>query len=601
MSDIHVSYNETIALCGIDFDLYSGEIHALVGSHRSGKSTLVKLLSGAVRKDSGTIIYKGNIFEYFTPQTSIQNKIGIVYQHLNIIPSLNTIENIFAGQMPGTRHLSIDYNTMLAKTYELFNKLNLQIDINKPLIELTKAEQHMVEIARIILLNPDIIILDEVSSKLAPHEMEKMYPIILDFKKQGKTIIYVSRNIDEIFDFADRVTILNAGRRMGTESVKDIDKIKLINLTFSFVIDRENLIKESSKLFYFKKYNENIIKNIPIGVIILDTEDKTYLVNFSAVKILNLENSEFDNQSINALLDGKIIEKKDKILETIKFREKLIMEEVIFNNEKILKISIFPFKDDNFVLLGTIILMEDISKDKYFKDYLLRIEKISSIAELAAGVAHEINNPLGIVKNYIELLKIEEISTTGRLKLVKIENEIDRINRIVESLLSFSKLNTFAKTKINIINVIEEIILLLGHKLKIKCIKLKKNYSSNEIYVSGDENKLKQVFINLLVNSTEAVLNEGKIAVEISSNHKKSFTNISIIDNGCGIPEEIINKIFDPFFSTKANKKNAGLGLSICHHIIELHEGIITCTSKPGANTCFNIRLPLLDGNQQRI
>ncbi len=150
------------------------------------------------------------------------------------------------------------------------------------------------------------------------------------------------------------------------------------------------------------------------------------------------------------------------------------MEEVIFNNEKILKISIFPFKDDNFVLLGTIILMEDISKDKYFKDYLLRIEKISSIAELAAGVAHEINNPLGIVKNYIELLKIEEISTTGRLKLDKIENEIDRINRIVESLLSFSKLNTFAKTKINIINVIEEIILLLEHKLKMKCIKLKK-------------------------------------------------------------------------------------------------------------------------------
>jgi len=167
----------------------------------------------------------------------------------------------------------------------------------------------------------------------------------------------------------------------------------------------------------------------------------------------------------------------------------------------------------------------------------------------------------------------------------------------VGSLLSFSRLNALPYRRLNLTEIIEEIILLLEHKIKEKNIIFKKNYSSNNAHISGDENRLKQVFMNLIMNSIEAVNTGGIISIESQKNTESSHIEISVIDNGCGIPEEIINNIFNPFFSTKVSKKNAGLGLSICQHIVELHNGIITCSSKPGKNTHFYVRLPLENKN----
>ncbi len=589
MENIHVFYGNIHALKGVDFDLYRGEIHALVGEHRAGKSTLVKLLSGAKTKESGEIIFKGKKIDSFTPLSAIKNKIGMVYQNINIIPSLNAIENIFAGQMVKKWYGPLNHSAMLERATKLFEQLNVSIDIEAPLRELSQGEQQMVELARVLSFDPELIILDEISNKLTPMEMENIYKIIFEFKKQGRTIIYISHNMDEIFRFADRVTILKDGYRRGTEEINDLDKIKLIELTYSFVMSREKLEESNLNLYFVKKYNENIIKNLPVGVIILDSKNKIYLINFAAINILKIEQHEIIQKDIEQILKKEELEKTEEILDCISKKKKNIWEGITFKQDKILKITVFPFRDNDYSFLGTIVLVEDVSRDYYFKNYLLRTEKIASIAELAAGVAHEINNPLGIISNYIELLKIKQLDKDGKNKLAKIEKELTRIGEIIGSLLSFSKFREPPNRIVDLKRTAEEVIILLNHKLKNKRIKLKTSFDKKPSVIVGDENRIKQLFINLIVNSIEAVLEGGEIQIKIKV--EDEFTEFSVTDNGYGIPEEIIDKIFDPFFSTKAGKNNTGLGLSICQHIVEAHNGVITC--KSGDRTTFSVRFPL--------
>jgi two-component system sensor histidine kinase AtoS len=596
MRDIHLSYGDTKALIGVDFDLMRGEIHALVCAHRAGKSSLVKLLSGAERKDRGEILLYGRPIEHLTPKTAIRNRIAMVYQHLNTIPSLNAMENIFAGQMKNTWYLGIDYRNLRRKTEALLEQLHFDFDITVPVYRLSMVEQHMVELARVLSYDPVILILDELSSKLTPEEMERIYPLVLSLKKSGKSIIYISHNMDEIFTFSDRVTILNEGRRMDTESIKELDRIKLINMTYSSLKSREQLNRENRELHYFKTYNEDIIKNIPVGVIILDKTGALYLINFAARKILDLENPQFhssvENQPFATLIADKPLEGVEEILRHIRDREELLLEELSYGEEMTVRVSVLPFRDEDYTFLGTIILMEDISQDQYMREYLLRSEKIASIAKLAAGVAHEINNPLEIVHNYVELLKQKRLDWDGQTKLTKIEREVDRISKIVANLLSFSKSGRTAYRPVNPTEILDDVLLLLEHKFKEKKIKVDRLFSAGEQRILGDENTLRQLFMNLLVNGVEAVPEQGKITVSLKAFVEQGYIEVSFRDNGCGIPEKNLERIFDPFFSTKTEKNNAGLGLSICQHIVELHRGLITCSSRLGKGSLFSLRFP---------
>jgi two-component system sensor histidine kinase AtoS len=591
MRNIHVSYEACKALQGVDFDVFQGEIHGLVGEHRAGKSTLVKLLSGAVVKDKGDILFKGKRVDHFTPKSAMRQKIGMMYQSINVIPTLNAVENIFAGQTITNWLGGIRYDVMRRKTEEIFAAMQVDIPLDVPLEFLSQDKQQMVELAKVLSLDPEIIIFDEISSKLTPEEMEYVYKLLPEFKRQRKSVIYISHNMDEIFEVADRVTILKSGYRRGTEEMRDLDKIKLIKLTYSYVLSREELESDNRELYLLKKYNENIIKNLPEGVIILDPDNRVYIINYAAIRILAIEHLDLSSQRIETIFTSQAIHEAEDILFRIREREEWAWDELEYQHEKILKLHIFPFKDEDYKFLGTIILIEDVSKDRYFQEYFLRTEKITSVAELAAGVAHEINNPLGIIQNYVALLKRRNRDGDSLEKLNKVENELHRIVEIIGSLLSFSKLKKQPWKPLNLVTLLDEIALLLSHKIKEKHLRFTWNHQEQEIRIFGDENKLKQVFINLIVNSIEAVMYDGEIELALQLPADEKYIEVTVTDNGYGIPEDVLKHIFDPFFTTKVGKHNSGLGLSICQHIIESHQGIITCES--GEKTSFHVRLPL--------
>jgi signal transduction histidine kinase/ABC-type branched-subunit amino acid transport system ATPase component len=591
MRDIHVSYDAVQALRGIDFDLAKGEIHGLLGEHRAGKSTLVKLLSGAVAKERGTIWFDGQEIQSFTPKTAVQNRISIVYQSMNVIPSISAIENIFTGQRLTSRLGFLDRKGMERAAVELFRTLKVDIDPYARLEELTEAEQLMVEIAKALSIDPQLLIFDEISSKLTPREMEVIYRLLFDFRERGRSVIYISHNMDEIFQYADRVTILKNGLRQGTEEIQDIDKLKLIKLTYSFVLSREELEQDNRELYLLKKYNESIIRNLPVGVIILDQKKRISIVNFAAIRILALKDEVLMEQPVATLLSRCAMERAAEIEEKVSGREEQTWEELHCAENALIRLKIFPFTDDEDAHLGTILVIEDISRDRYFQDYLLRSEKIASIAELATGVAHEISNPLSVVLNYVDLLKRRHRDDADSERLAKIERELSRIGEIIGSLLSFSKVRKIPMEPLNVARILDDVVLLVEHKVREKEVDLRLAAVPPDIWVFGEENSLTQVFVNLLINSVEAVLAHGRIDISVTRIEPDDYVEVAVQDDGCGIPAEIMERIFDPFFSTKAGKKNTGLGLSICQHIVEAHEGVILCSS--AENTVMRVRLPI--------
>ncbi len=591
MRNIHVSYDSVQALRGVDFDLASGEIQGLLGEHRAGKSTLVKLLSGAVTKEKGTIWFRGQEVQSFTPKSAMQNHIAIVYQNMNVIPGISAIENIFTGQRLTTRMGFVDRKRMEVAATRLFERLHVDIDPHARLENLTEAEQLMVEIAKALSIEPELLIFDEISSKLTPREMETVYRLLFEFKQRGRSVIYISHNIDEIFEFADRVTILKNGQRQGTEVIQDVDKLKLIKMTYSYVLSREELEQDNRELYLLKKYNENIIRNLPVGVIILDQRKRISIMNFSAVKILTLTDEVLFEQPVETLLARCAMEKTSEIVEKITGKVEYAWEELHCGENGLIRLRVFPFKDDDYKHLGTILVIEDISRDRYFQDYLLRSEKIASIAELATGVAHEISNPLSVVLNYVDLLKRRHRDDPDTERLAKIERELSRIGEIIGSLLSFSKVRKVPMEPLRVDRIVEEVALLVDYKIREKSIDLRLPARREQIMVYGEENSLKQVFVNLLINSIEAVLDHGTIEIAVRRVEPDDCVEIAIIDDGCGIPAELMDRIFDPFFSTKAGRKNTGLGLSICQHIVESHEGVIFCECR--GKTIMKVRLPI--------
>jgi signal transduction histidine kinase len=223
----------------------------------------------------------------------------------------------------------------------------------------------------------------------------------------------------------------------------------------------------------------------------------------------------------------------------------------------------------------------------------MQAKKAASVAELASGVAHEIKNPLAIMQNYLELLKLADLGSEERGHVHHIDSELQRISEIIGSLVSFSRVKQLPFQPVCLQQVVNEVLMLLGHRFSAKNIRLVKRMQSAAL-VSGDENKLKQLFMNLVVNSLEAVLDEGLIEIEVSENGSDGTVSASVSDNGHGISDQERDKIFYPFYTTKMTRANIGLGLSICQNIVESHKGIVKFSSIPGRRTTFTVTLPML-------
>jgi len=225
-------------------------------------------------------------------------------------------------------------------------------------------------------------------------------------------------------------------------------------------------------------------------------------------------------------------------------------------------------------------------EEAYTYTHLLQIEKLSSVGQISAGLAHELKNPVTTLKMLFQAFK-EQPNMTGE-DLEIINNEIEKIENILNRFLSFVKQKNFHISEININHLIDRVLSLATFDLQNYGIVVHKDMIETLPPVKADRALLEQVFLNLIINSIEAMPKGGEI--RISGKTDEDFIEVMIWDKGCGIPSNIRSKIFDPFFTTKSN--GTGLGLSIAYNIVNAHGGKLFFDSNEGIGTVFTVRLP---------
>jgi len=230
LEKIDKSFPGVHALDHVDFDLYEGEVHVLVGENGAGKSTLVKIISGSLEPDSGKIFIRQEELDRLDPERSQERGIGMVYQELSLIPALTVAENIFLGQWPRTKLGIVDWPEINRKARESLTALGVEIDPSAEVRSLNVAEQQLTEIARVLTKNPQILLLDEPTSALSDTERERLFEIIIRLKERGVGIIYISHHLEEVPLVGGRVTVLRDGKLIDTVPVENADRDALINM-----------------------------------------------------------------------------------------------------------------------------------------------------------------------------------------------------------------------------------------------------------------------------------------------------------------------------------------------------------------------------------
>lgn len=237
MRNISKSFAGVQALRDVSFSCRRGAVHALVGENGAGKSTLIKILAGAYHADSGEIVYKGQRFSSLTTREALDYGIRIIYQEINLIPYMTVAENIFLGHEPRTRLGLVDSKRIVEQARDLLQRLGVTIDLATLVGELTVASQQMVEIAKALSQQADLIVMDEPSAILAGHELEHLFVIIKSLVKQGVTIVYISHRLEEVFKIADEVTVLKDGVVIDTRPIDNVSRSSLIQMMVGRSLD----------------------------------------------------------------------------------------------------------------------------------------------------------------------------------------------------------------------------------------------------------------------------------------------------------------------------------------------------------------------------
>ncbi|MCK4672710.1 PAS domain S-box protein [candidate division WOR-3 bacterium] len=352
---------------------------------------------------------------------------------------------------------------------------------------------------------------------------------------------------------------------------------------------------------------EGLLKNMEGGIFTIDLDKRIISFNKAAEWITGYCLEEVLGKPCSEIFKGDICDSRCPFEKIIKKGVPVNISEVVIEGKDggqiVTSRTAFPLRDVHGNARGITTIFRDKTELKNLKQQLLQSEKLAIMGQLAAGVAHEINNPINGIINYIHLLlkKLEENNVdpeTWKKNLKLVERETIRIGRLVKNLLNFSRKTEPDLRPILLKQLIEESLLILKDQFLIKNINIKKKYNNNIPEILGDFNQLQQVVLNLILNAIQAVDKQGMIKIILSTEGTKGsecFVNLGISDNGVGIPNEDLDKLFDPFYTTKTGDKGGiGLGLSIAKQIIRAHHGRISIRSQVGEGTNVSIRLPTL-------
>jgi len=349
------------------------------------------------------------------------------------------------------------------------------------------------------------------------------------------------------------------------------------------------LDNQLKKYVVLERYTNGIIESIRGGIIAVNNDMLITIINQGVKDILNVKGDCVGQNLMEVLTCCESIKKNIVgALEKNEITKNVELNLTQDNNEITIEVSIFPLNYES-ANKGIVIIIDDITDIKKLQQQMQRNDKLAALGELSTGVAHEIRNPLAIIKMIGQTMQSELKDNDSALKELEIiDDEVERANKVIKSLMEFGKPSKNEKTYCSLNSVIEEVLIIankynINHGVNVE-------FKALEVpYIYADKEQLKQAFINIIFNAVDAMPNGGDLS--ISTEEQGDWVKAIFKDNGEGVKEEDLQKIFNPFFTTK--DQGTGLGLPIVHRIIEEHRGIINVYSKVGEGTRFEIFFPV--------
>ena len=400
------------------------------------------------------------------------------------------------------------------------------------------------------------------------------------------------------------IAAIGLGRTVGGDflSSEDVELLESLASYIGIALHNASLYarlqEQITEFERLKEFNENIVESINVGIFAIDLEDRVESWNAQMEAMYAVSRAEALGQKLDTVFPDQFVAaiegfgSEPGVHHLYKFPLTTKAGE-----QRTVNIAIAPLLSREFVAVGRIILVDDITERVSLETQLAQADKLSSIGLLAAGVAHEINTPLAVISSYSQMLT-KQLRGDGRLGpvLEKITQQSFRASEIANGLLNFSRTSTTEFRETNLNQVIRDTLSLLEHQFKTAQVIVEAELADDLPVIHGNPGKLQQVFLNLLLNAKDSMPGGGRLRVATQVN---GHVEAVVADTGSGIAPEHLKRIYDPFFTTKTTPKpgerrGTGLGLSVSYGIIQEHAGKIHVESAIGAGTTFHLEFPLL-------
>ncbi|HUE02847.1 MAG TPA: ATP-binding protein [Bryobacteraceae bacterium] len=422
---------------------------------------------------------------------------------------------------------------------------------------------------------------------------------------RGRTIAYLGVSRTEDGDFLSTVDVEMLATISGYVG------IAIENATLYRSLQRK--MEEYERL---KEFSENIVESINVGILAADLDDRVESWNTQIERLTGIARQSAVGRKLAELFPAELSDQFERVRGQTGIHHiyKFVLHPTAFSvlpsHEPVpingsgqaagaalashlsatLNVAIAPLVSKDFEQIGRLIIFDDVTDRAELEQRLVQADKLSSIGLLAAGVAHEVNTPLAVISTYAQMLAKQVANDDQKsILLDKIAKQTFRASEIVNSLLNFSRTSTTAFGDVDLNKVIRETMSLLEHQIQKVGVEVKLDLAPGLPTVHGNAGKLQQVFLNLFLNARDAM--DGGGVLSVRSWPEESGALVEVSDTGHGIPPEHLQRIYDPFFTTKGSRKGTGMGLAVTYGIIQEHKGSIEVSSRQGG-TRFQLRLP---------
>lgn len=593
LQNLCLEYDEVVALENANLKFKKGSIHAIIGEHGAGKSSIGHILTGLVKPSSGKIIIDEKQFFNLTPKLAINKGIHLVHQGLPLNPHFTVAENLFYSSKRSSNFSMFYKSKLQEKAKEYLLTQGFDIDINRLTKNLNLAEKAVIAILAQIVDKTNVLILDESLDKVSIEYYVHLSEIISKLKQNGCTIIIISHKIDRVYDIADTISIIKDSRILLTEDTKSIGKMQMIKMAYTQYSDTPIYQNNLGSLYQLVKYNEAILEDLPANLIIVNNDGTLKLANKFFINNFKLKISDYiekpvkllfeksQSTSLNILLQSMLKNKEDT-----KFHVTL----EINKTKGIFNIYTSPIMDDSDKI-GNMIIFYDITVYNSLQENNQLNDKLSSVGLLSAGVAHEINNPLEIIGNYLTNIKFQ-YNDEHLLSIVnKLSKQVSYITKIVSNLQNFSNIEKVIPENANVNEIISEMIGLLKVNARLKDIKIIFNQEESA-FIFVNQNELKQVILNIFKNAFESIEKQGEVDITIKRELINDIKHVSIYFTDTGVGINDTKDYFNPFYSTKSsNHKNTGLGLSLVYGIVSKYNGLVSLNNRSDGKRGCTVRV----------